>query len=296
MPNNLIWPFAKMHGIGNDYVYFNCLEKSFPDPQHYGRALADRHFGIGGDGIVLICGSDIADFRMQMHNSDGSEAEMCGNAVRCVGKYLYDKGITDKTRIDLETRAGIKVLELRVSKGKVVSVCVDMGEPELAAARIPLSIPTSAGISGEGRYIGQDFGIEGFSSQVSCVSMGNPHAVFFVDEIHDTHIHSLGPKIEIHSLFPNRTNVEFVKVINRSELEMRVWERGAGETLACGTGAAAVCVASALNGFSERKVLIHLLGGDLELEWADNNHVFKTGPASWSFEGEVDLGNFPKKS
>jgi diaminopimelate epimerase len=224
---------------------------------------------------------------MQMHNSDGSEAEMCGNAVRCVGKFLFDKGLSDKTLINLETGAGIKVLELQVENGEVSSVRVDMGEPELRSPQIPLSSLVSTE-----DCIGQDFALEDFSSQITCVSMGNPHAVFFVDEIQDFHIHSLGPKIEVHEMFPNKTNVEFVKVLNKTELEMRVWERGAGETLACGTGAAAVCVAAALNGLSQRSVRIHLLGGVLDLEWAENNHVFKTGPASWSFEGQVNLAHY----
>lgn len=275
-----IWQFAKMQGIGNDYIYFNCLSSDFPDASKNAVKLADRHFGIGGDGIVLIKPSEIADYRMQMLNSDGSEAEMCGNAIRCVGKYLYDKGITQKTQVNIETLAGIKVLDLKVQAGKVSLVRVDMGKPELVSAKIPVNINSV-------KCIAQPFEVEDFSSPMTCVSMGNPHAVFFVDDITDRHVLTLGPKIEVHPMFPRKINVEFVKVISRYELQMRVWERGAGETLACGTGAAAVCVAASLNGLAERKVKIHLLGGVLELEWAENDHVFKTGPAEFAFEGEV---------
>jgi diaminopimelate epimerase len=279
-----VWPFAKMHGIGNDYIYFNCLEQDFPDPSKNAIKLADRHFGIGGDGIVLIKPSKIADYRMQMLNSDGSEAEMCGNAIRCVGKFLFDKDITQKTELKIETLAGVKVLDLKIQAAKVSSVRVDMGVPELISTKIPVNIDTE-------KCIAQPFEIEDFSSPITCVSMGNPHAVFFVGngEITDRHVLSIGPKIEVHTIFPKKINVEFVKVISKSELQMRVWERGAGETLACGTGAAAVCVAASLNGLADRKVKINLLGGDLELEWASNNHVFKTGPAEFVFEGEVNL-------
>ena len=280
--SSMIWPFAKMHGIGNDYIYFNCLEQEFPEPARNAVPLSDRHFGIGGDGIVLILPSKIADFRMQMLNSDGSEAEMCGNAIRCVGKYVYDKGLTQKSEVKIETLAGIKVLDLTVQGGKVSNVRVDMGKPELVSAKIPVTINSE-------QCIAQPFEIEDFSAPMTCVSMGNPHAVFFVNEITDRHVLTLGPKIEIDPIFPRKVNVEFVKVINKQELQMRVWERGAGETLACGTGAAAVIVAACLNGLAERKVTIHLLGGDLELEWASNDHVFKTGPAEFVFEGNVAL-------
>jgi len=276
------WEFSKMHGIGNDYIYFNCLDRDFPNPRDNAIRLSNRNFGIGADGIVLIQSSNAADFRMQMFNADGSEAEMCGNAIRCVGKFLFDKGITDKKEISVDTLAGVMRLELNIEDGKVLSVRVNMGKPELSSAKIPVSADSEQCIS-------QPFQIGGFSAEMTCVSMGNPHAVFFVDEITNEQVLEIGPKIEMHPIFPNRVNVEFVKVLSRSELEMRVWERGSGETLACGTGAAAVCVAASLNDLADKKVTISLLGGKLELEWAEDDSVYKTGPAEFSYEGNVKL-------
>ena len=276
-----------MHGIGNDYIFFNCLDNLFPNPKENAIKLSNRNFGIGADGIVLIKPSDSADYRMQMHNADGSEAEMCGNAIRCVGKYLFEKGITDKKEISIETLAGKMILELGVdlsgvSDGKVSTVRVNMGKPELTSSKIPVAVDTEQCIS-------HSFEIDGFSGNMTCVSMGNPHAIFFVDEITDKHVLEIGPKIEVHPVFPNRVNVEFIKIISRTELEMRVWERGSGETLACGTGAAAVCVAASLNNLADKKVKINLLGGALELEWAEDGSVYKTGPAEFSYEGKVNI-------
>lgn len=271
-----------MHGIGNDYIYVNCLESVPNDPPALSTRLSHRHFGIGADGLVLILPSKTADFRMQMFNADGSESEMCGNAVRCIAKYVYDRGLTKKTEITLETGAGPKRLELRVSGGAVQSVRVDMGEPILDPRAIPVE-------SNRNPVIAEPFEIDGVRLELNAVSMGNPHAIFFVDEITDDLVLKVGPKIERHAKFPRRVNVEFVKVISPSELRMRVWERGSGETLACGTGAAAVLVAAVLTERANRKAKIHLLGGDLEIEWAENNHVFKTGPAAFSFDGTVEI-------
>ena len=271
-----------MHGIGNDYIFFNCLEGDFPKPKLNAIKLSDRNFGIGADGIVLIKSSPNYDFVMSMYNADGSQAEMCGNAIRCVGKYLYEKGITKKEEIKIDTLAGLMVLDLSVSDGLVKSVRVNMGKAELVSTKIPVAVDTEQCIS-------HPFEIDGFSGNMTCVSMGNPHAVFFVNEITDEHVLSIGPKIEVHPMFPNRVNIEFVKVISRNELEMRVWERGSGETLACGTGAAAVCVAASLNNLADKKVKINLLGGALELEWAEDGSVYKTGPAEFSYEGKVNI-------
>ncbi len=276
------WNFSKMHGIGNDYIYFNCLDRDFPNPSKNAVRLSNRNFGIGADGIVLIKSSDSADFRMQMFNADGSEAEMCGNAIRCVGKFLFDKGISDSKKISVDTLAGVMLLELNVEDRKVRSVRVNMGKPELSSDKIPVIVDSN-------QCVAQSFEMEGFLANMTCVSMGNPHVVFFVDEVTDDQILEIGPKIEMHSIFPKKVNVEFVKVISQSELEMRVWERGSGETLACGTGAAAVCVAASLNNLASKKVKINLLGGQLELEWADDGCVYKTGPAELSYTGVVEL-------
>ena len=289
-------PFTKMHGIGNDYIYFNCLDGvPFEDIKQAAIELSDRHFGIGGDGIVLILPSEKADYRMRMFNADGSESQMCGNAVRCVGKYLFDKRITNKNPINLETLAGIIVLHLEIgsdvaksgmascdatNNGIVKSVRVDMGEPILDVARIPVTYSKT-------QLIDEILEFDGMQFKATCVSMGNPHIVLFVDEITDSLVHGLGPKIENAKIFPQRTNVEFVKVLSPDLLQMRVWERGSGETLACGTGACACAVASALTGRTKRIVSVKLLGGSLLIEWSVNNHVFKTGPASFVFEGLV---------
>ena len=274
--------FLKMHGIGNDYIFFDCLSSTIENPSALSKRLSDRHFGIGGDGVVLIEPSSAADFRMRIFNADGSEAEMCGNAIRCVGKYLYDNRISQSTEISVETGAGILILWLNIENEKVSSVRVDMGEPVLEGTRIPTTLD-------QPRVVAHPLEVGGQSLSVTCVSMGNPHCVTFVEEITDELVLGLGPKVEVHPLFPNRVNVEFVRVLGREKLQMRVWERGSGETMACGTGACAVAVAAALNDLAERKVTIHLLGGDLEIEWAADNHVYKTGPAAFVFEGEVEI-------
>jgi diaminopimelate epimerase len=271
--------FTKMHGIGNDYIYINCFEEVIEDASDLAIKMSDRHFGVGSDGLVLILPSDKADFRMRMYNSDGSEAEMCGNATRCVGKYVYDNGLTDKREITLETLAGIKHLELKVAGGAVESVTVDMGEPILTPQLIPVDY------TGD-EFINKIIKVNGDEYAVTCVSMGNPHAVVYLESLNDLEIEKLGPKFENHPIFPRRINTEFVEVISRSVLRMRVWERGAGETLACGTGACAVLVSSVLNNLSDRKATVQLLGGDLEINWDEkDNHVYMTGGATKVFDG-----------
>ncbi len=277
--------FIKMHGLGNDYVYFDCIKNSslILDPREVARKVSDRHFSIGGDGIVLISNHKIADFEMRMFNADGSESEMCGNAIRCVAKYVYDYGYTKNKSITVSTGAGILTLELEIIEEKVVMVKVDMGIPRLVGPEIPVAIEKD-------RIISEAIEINGTALyRFTGISMGNPHAVIFVDEITDNDVLVNGPQIECHSIFPKKINVEFVKIISRSEVEMRVWERGSGETMACGTGASAVAVASVLNELTDRKVTVHLNGGDLEIEWAGNDHVYMTGPATIAFEGIVDI-------
>lgn len=280
------WQFSKMQGIGNDYVYFDCTKEEFPNPEFYSKKISNRNFGIGSDGIILIMSSNTADFRMRMYNPDGSEAEMCGNGVRCIAKYVYEKGLSDKKIINLETMAGLIILELIIENNKVKAVKVNLGNPVLDPKKIPLNTDLLS------KNIGNEIKIDGFTGVFTAVSMGNPHAVFFVDQLTDNLINKIAPKIEVHKFFPNKVNVEFVKVINRNRLKMRVWERNTGETLACGTGAGAVCVAGVLNNLINNKVTIELLGGELELEWEENEGVYKTGPAEFSFEGEIDLAQF----
>jgi len=275
--------FTKMHGLGNDYIYVNCFYENINNPSALAKCLSDRHFGIGSDGLVLILSSAKADFRMRMFNLDGSEAEMCGNAIRCVGKYVYDNGFTNKTTVEVETLAGIKVLGLTVKNGKVAQVRVDMGEPILDTQKIPVNSELD-------RFIAQPVEIEGKIYPITCVSMGNPHAVTYVEDVSKFPLEQIGPRMETHSLYPKKVNAEFVQVIDRSTLKMRVWERGAGETLACGTGACAVLVSSVLNGLSTRKAAVQLLGGDLTIEWNEkNNHVYMTGPAVKVFDGEIEM-------
>ena len=275
--------FTKMQGLGNDYIYVNCFEETVSNPTEVAKFVSDRHFGIGSDGLVLILPSQIADFRMRMLNSDGSEAEMCGNAIRCVGKYVYDNGMTDKTTLRVETLAGIKILDLSLENGKVVLVKVDMGEPILKPGDIPVD-------SDKDLFVSEPVTIDGKEYKVTCVSMGNPHAVTYVDSVEQFPLEVVGPKMETHRLYPRKINSEFVEVIDRQTLKMRVWERGAGETLACGTGACGVLVASVLNGISDRKAVIKLLGGDLIIEWNEkDNHVYMTGPAVKVFDGEIHL-------
>ncbi len=273
--------FTKMHGAGNDYVYVDCFQESTPtDPRALASKIADRHFGVGGDGLILIRPSESADARMQMFNADGSEAEMCGNGVRCVAKYVYDHGICDKENLTIETGNGVLELQLIVADGLVERVRVNMGQPVLAASEIPTTLPGDP-------VIGASLEIDGKPLEVTCVSMGNPHCIAFVDRLTDAWVLDVGPQVEVDPHFPHRVNAEFVEVNGRDEVTMRVWERGSGETLACGTGASAVCVAGVLAGKTDRKILAHLPGGDLELEWSEtDNCVYMTGPAVEVFSGE----------
>ena len=272
--------FTKMHGIGNDYIYFNCLEKEIENPEELSIKLSDRHFGVGGDGIVLILPSDKADFRMRMFNADGSEGKMCGNATRCIGKYVYDKGITDKKERTLETLSGIKTLKLSVNeKNKVESVEVNMGEAILKASEIPVK-------SDKEKVINERIKIADSEYNITCVSMGNPHCVVYMDEIDNLDLEKLGPKFENDSIFPERVNTEFIKVIDENTLKMRVWERGSGETWACGTGACAAVVSSVLNGYCkyDTPIKIKLLGGELTIKFMKNGLVYMSGPAEFVFE------------
>ena len=271
--------FTKMHGLGNDYVYVNCLKEQIENIPNTAIKVSDRHTGIGSDGLVLILPSETADFRMRMFNSDGSEAEMCGNAIRCVGKYVFDNNLTQKSKISIETLAGTKNLDMTIENSQVSLVRVDMGEPVLIPERIPVN-------SSKESFVAQPIECCGTTYCVTCVSMGNPHAVIYLDDIDSLKLDVIGPCIENHSLFPNRINTEFVKIHSRSVLQMRVWERGAGETLACGTGACAVLVSSVLNNLSDRKAVVKLLGGDLLIEWNElDNKVYMTGPAVKVFDG-----------
>ncbi len=273
--------FTKMQGLGNDYVYVNCLKEKIADPPELARKISDRHFGVGSDGLIMINPSDKADFEMEMYNADGSRAEMCGNGIRCVAKYVYDYGLTDKTYISVETLAGIKYLDLTVEDGKVSLVKVDMGQPILEPEKIPVASKGS-------RVVDEPLLVDGKEYRMTCVSMGNPHAVIFVDEdVKNLPLEKMGPSFENHTCFPKRVNTEFVRVIDRHTAEMRVWERGSGETLACGTGTCAVAVACVLNGLTEDAITVHLLGGDLYIEWdREKNTVYMTGPAEAVFDGE----------
>ena len=272
--------FTKMHGCGNDYVYINCFNETVEDPSALAIKVSDRHFGIGSDGLILICPSTVADFRMRMFNADGSEGEMCGNGIRCVAKYVYDHGMTDVKKISIETGAGIKYLDLTVEDGKVSLVKVDMGEPILAPAEIPVDF------AGE-RMVNEPVEVDGKEWNMTCVSMGNPHAVVFVPDTKSLELEKMGPHFEHHKIFPKRTNTEFVQILSRNEINMRVWERGSGETLACGTGTCASVMACILNGYTEHEVLVHLIGGDLTIHYDEkSNHIFMTGPAVTVFEGE----------
>ena len=274
--------FTKMHGIGNDYIYFNCFEETVDNPEELSIRLSDRHFGVGGDGIVLIMPSDKADFRMRMFNADGSEGKMCGNATRCIGKFVYDKGLTDKTRITLETLSGVKILDLDVKDGKVEKVTVDMGKANFKAGEIPV-------ISGSNEVVEQELTVGDRTDKITCVSMGNPHCVIFTEGIDSLELEKIGPGYENHPMFPERINTEFVEFIDPHTLKMRVWERGSGETLACGTGACATVSAAVKTGRcpADEFVTVKLIGGNLEIMYKTDGTVIMKGPAAFSFEGEI---------
>lgn len=276
--------FTKMQGIGNDYIYVNCFKENVPDPESVSIKVSDRHFGIGGDGLVLIMPSDKADFRMRMFNADGSEGMMCGNASRCIGKYVYDKGLTDKTDITLETKSGIKKLHLNPENGKVKTVGVDMGEAILKPRDIPMNADGDS-------FVNKPVAVDGKEQNITAVSMGNPHAVIFTVSIDKLDLEKIGPSYENHPLFPERVNTEFCEVIDSRTLKMRVWERGSGETWACGTGACATAVAAVLNGFCKRdeEITLKLRGGDLKITYRSDNHVIMCGEAETVFEGEINL-------
>lgn len=275
--------FTKMHGCGNDYVYVNCLKETVDHPEEVAKKISDRHFGVGSDGLILICPSEIADFRMKMYNSDGSEGAMCGNGVRCIAKYVYDYGLTDKTFISLETKAGIKYLDLTVEDGKVTMVKVDMGAP----ITNPKDIPA---VSEKDIIVSEPIMVDGTEYKITCVSMGNPHGVVFVEDTDQIEIETIGPKFEHHEMFPDRTNTEFIQVIDRGHIKMRVWERGAGETLACGTGTCASVYACILNGYTDHSVDVEVLGGTIHIDYDEEKHtIFMTGPAAVVFDGEIDL-------
>lgn len=275
--------FTKMHGCGNDYIYFNCFDQIITNPEGLSVSLSDRHFGIGGDGVVLICPSDVADAKMRMFNLDGSEGKMCGNAIRCVGKYLYDNKIVEKDKLTIETLSGIKKLELEKQNGEVQFVTVDMGKAELDPKKIPVNL------EGE-KIVDVKVEINGRKENITCVSMGNPHCVVFYENIDTLNLNEIGPKFENNKIFPDRVNTEFIKVIDGHTLKMRVWERGSGETWACGTGACAAAVAAVENGFCKKgdDITIKLIGGDLVIKYTDGG-VFMTGGASKVFDGEIEI-------
>jgi diaminopimelate epimerase len=274
--------FTKMHGISNDYIYVNAFATRVPNPAAVAQKVSDRRTGIGGDGLILICPSSTAHARMEMYNADGSRGEMCGNGIRCVGKYVYDRGLARANPLTVDTDAGVKTLFLELDDGKVSRVTVDMGEPILEGSRIP--------VAAAGQVIDQPLEVGGKSYQVTCVSMGNPHCVTFVAAVEPLELEKIGPGFEHHPFFPKRVNTEFIQVVSPTELNMRVWERGSGETWACGTGACAAAVAAILNRKAGRRVTIRLRGGDLGIEWrAEDNHVYMTGPAEEVFEGTIEI-------
>ncbi len=277
--------FTKMQAIGNDYIYINCFEETVKDPSRLAIQFSDRHFGIGSDGVILIRPSDNADFFMDIYNADGSRAKMCGNGIRSVGKYVYERGLTDRTVFTVETLGGIKTLRLETGQGKVRSVTVDMGAPELDPKKIPANFPGESAVN-------VPLTVDGTQYRVTCVSMGNPHCVLFVDNVKTAPVETLGPKLEHHPAFPERANIEFVQVMGPDELAMRVWERGSGETMACGTGSCASLVAAVLNGLCRREAAVHLLGGDLKDRWDEGeNTVYMQGPAEFVFDGVLE-GDF----
>lgn len=275
--------FTKMHGIGNDYVYVNCFQEKVDNPSEVAKFVSDRHFGVGSDGLILIKPSQVADCEMDMYNLDGSQGAMCGNGIRCVAKYVYDYGIVPKTTLRIATKSGIKELNLTVENGKVSLVRVNMGSPILEASKIPV-------VSDQSQAVNQPIKVNGHTYYFTGVSMGNPHAVVYLDDVDNLDIEKIGPAFEKHPVFPDRVNTEFVKVIDRKTLKMRVWERGSGETLACGTGACAVAVSSILNNLTGEEVTVKLLGGDLKIHWDRlENLVYMTGPATTVFDGEITL-------
>mgnify|MGYP002068890834 FL=1 len=277
--------FTKMHGCGNDYVYVNGFEENIADEAKAAIIVSDRHFGIGADGLIIIKPSDIADFEMVMYNADGSRGAMCGNGVRCVAKYVYDHKLTDKTSISVASMGSIKYIDVDVENGKVVSAKVDMGSPVLEAKKIPV-------LSENEKAVNEKITVDGKDYLMTCVSMGNPHAVVFTDiPVSEFPLEKIGPKFENNPVFPDRVNTEFVNITDRKNLNMRVWERGSGETLACGTGTCATVVAAILNGYADNDVTVHLIGGDLKISWSGNeaDSVFMTGPAETVFSGEIDL-------
>lgn len=275
--------FTKMQGIGNDYVYVDCTkENKIENPAELSKKVSNRHFGIGSDGLILIENSNVADFKMAIYNADGSQAEMCGNGIRCVAKFVFDKGLINKENITIETLAGIKQLKLSTENGKVKKVRVDMGEPILEAKKIPV-------ISDKNPVIDLQLQAADKTFTATCVSMGNPHTITFVNNVEEFDVEKYGKILEIKKEFPKHSNIEFVELIDKNNIKMRVWERGSGETLACGTGSCASVVACILNNKTERKVNVHLLGGTLEIEWnKQNNHVYMEGPAEIVFEGEIE--------
>lgn len=276
--------FTKMHGIGNDYVYVDCTKRELKKPEEIARFVSDRHFGIGSDGLILIKRSEVADFYMDMYNADGSKGEMCGNGIRCVAKYVYDYGLTDKKELTIETLAGIKELVLTIEEDKVAKVRVNMGAPILAPEKIPV-------LASKEPVVKEPIVVDDKEWEMTCVSVGNPHAIVFLEEPVSTFpIEKVGPSFEHHKRFPNRINTEFVEVINRDRIKMRVWERGANETFACGTGACASVVAAILNGYCNKKVTVELLGGEMEIEWKDaDNGIYMTGSATTVFDGQITL-------
>lgn len=283
--------FTKMEGLGNDYVYVNCFKENVPNPSELSIKISDRHFGIGSDGLILIKPSEVADFTMEMYNADGSQSEMCGNGIRCVGKYVYDYGLTDKEEISVETLAGIKYLKFVIDRkdasdrGTVSMVTVNMGEPIFKAAEVPVNV-------GEELDIVQDYpiNIDGETYNITCVSMGNPHCITYVEDTDSFPLEEIGPKFESNPIFPRRVNAEFVQIVSRTYAKMRVWERGSGETLACGTGTCATVVASILNGLTDDEVTVKLLGGELIIKWdRETNLVYMTGPAKVVFDGVIEI-------
>jgi len=288
--------FTKMHGIGNDYVYVNCFAETLPrDIPKLAMAVSDRHFGIGGDGLILICPSEVADARMRMFNADGSESEMCGNGVRCVAKYVHDHGIAKKDVLKIETGRGVLTLKLEVENGKCRAICVDMGEPILEAEKIPTTLTGAKIVDSPLPSLSNGltpdwYGESSLDPRMTCVSMGNPHVVVYCRDVSKVPLEVVGPLLENSPLFPRRINAHFVEVHSPQEVTMRTWERGSGITLACGTGACAVCVAGVLSGRSGRSIVAHLPGGDLRLEWKEeDNHVYMTGPATEVFSGEYGV-------